>query len=172
MNEDLTQEELKKILHYCPLTGVLTWLNSTQGTNRGDVAGWKQQKKSKHYRIVCIRYKKYAAHRLAYLYQTGHWPKAQMDHINGNGMDNRWANLREATNQENSKNQRLRSTNKSGTTGVLWEADRNLWRAEITIDGKNKYIGRFDNIEDAAVARKQAEIANNFHENHGQDRPL
>lgn len=81
----------------------------------------------------------------------------RIDHINHNTLDNRKCNLREVTNAENLRNGKLRKTNKSGVVGVFFDKTRNKWIASITVDYKNIYLGRYDCIEDAIKARKEAE---------------
>lgn len=79
------------------------------------------------------------------------------DHINRNPLDNRKSNLRQASTQENARNRSVPSNNTSGFIGVSWDKDAEKWRAFIKINGKNKWLGRFINKEDAIVARLKAE---------------
>ena len=79
------------------------------------------------------------------------------DHINRNKLDNRRSNLRICTPKENLQNSSIRTTNKSGATGVYYVPKVNKWRAQITIDGKTKYIGIFTSFEDAVIARRKSE---------------
>jgi hypothetical protein len=74
------------------------------------------------------------------------------DHINGNGCDNRRGNLRPATPQQNVFNQKLRVTSTSGFKGVTWNKRYGKWQAQIGHNGKNKHIGLFVNLEEAARA--------------------
>jgi hypothetical protein len=74
---------------------------------------------------------------------TGDWPTAEIDHANGTRDDNRWSNLRSATRSQNLVNARKPSTNTSGLKGVSWDAERGNWRAYLTLNGRNKYLGRF-----------------------------
>lgn len=75
-----------------------------------------------------------------------------VDHINGNGLDNRRSNLRLATRSENMRNSRQSSANTSGFKGVGWSKRDNNWRASITIDGRQHYIGAFSTPEIAHAA--------------------
>lgn len=74
------------------------------------------------------------------------------DHRNGNGLDNRRANLREATRTENNRNVGQRSDNTSGFKGVSWNKQRQKWVAYIMIDKRQRFLGHYDNPEDAAHA--------------------
>lgn len=82
----------------------------------------------------------------------------EVDHINGNPLDNRKSNLRICNHQQNIMNIGMYKHNKSGHKGVSWFKTRNKWRAVITYDGKQIHLGYYDNLEEAVEARKQAEI--------------
>lgn len=81
-----------------------------------------------------------------------------IDHINHNRLDNRVSNLRICTRQQNNFNTETRCDNSSGITGVYWVKRNNRWVAQITINGKLKHIGYYNTKEEAAEARRQAEI--------------
>jgi hypothetical protein len=142
----ITQVELKEFLHYEPTTGIFTWLVSPtySRVKVGDTAGTLQ---STGYNYIQIKGRAYKVHRLAWFYVYGVWPKNQIDHINHVRDDNRIDNLREATNMQNRCNT---SNNTSGIAGVSW-------RAQIQVAGKNKHLGYFASLEDAAEARRAAE---------------
>lgn len=80
-----------------------------------------------------------------------------VDHIDHNTLNNRKSNLRICTNQQNVTNSRVPKNNKSGYKGVYWCSSRQKWQAQVTINNKTKYIGRYNNLEDAIEARKKAE---------------
>ncbi len=106
------------------------------------------------------------AHRLAWLYVYGDWPNGEIDHIDGNGMNNRISNLRDVTRAENRRNVSRYKNNTSGVTGVSFGGNR--WFAYIEIYGERKQLGRFINHWDAVCARKAAEYQHGFHVNHGR----
>lgn len=109
-------------------------------------------------------------HRLAWLYVNGIEP-LQIDHINGNGCDNRLVNLREVSSEMNSKNMRLHSRNTSGVAGVhIHPCGR--WQARIQLNGKTVSLGLFVKLEDAIYARRSMEQSAGYHSNHGIARPL
>lgn len=106
------------------------------------------------------RHKEYLAHRV-WLLKTGKWPKGEIDHINGNTFDNRFENLREVTNQENTWNQRPhthRNGNKvtSDYQGVYWHKRHKKWHAQIRLDRIHIYLGYFDEEIQAAERYGQA----------------
>jgi hypothetical protein len=100
------------------------------------------------YRYIHVNGKKRLCLRLAFLWMTGSFPKAQVDHINGVRNDNRWDNLREATRSFNIQNQRrAHSRNRLGVLGVEQVGKRFVSR--IWVDNKAEYLGTFDTAEAA-----------------------
>ncbi|MCT8345431.1 MULTISPECIES: HNH endonuclease [Photorhabdus] len=146
---ELTQRKLKELLDYNPDTGVFTWLDNTRKGIRHDRVAGSQ---SHGYITIAIDGKHYRAHRLAWLYVYGQWPVNMIDHINRVKSDNRIANLREATNEENQRNVEVGKKNKSGFKGVFWEPSRQKWKARTQMNKKKYTLGRFDRIEDAVAA--------------------
>jgi hypothetical protein len=114
----------------------------------------------------------YRLHRLAWLYVYGKDPVNCIDHINGNGLDNRIKNLRTVRHSENNKNSAQRKDNTSGYTGVSYRRDSKVWRAYIAVNGKIINLGTYRDIEGAVSARKKAEIKYKYHENHGRKHPV
>jgi hypothetical protein len=83
-----------------------------------------------------------------------------IDHIDGNGLNNRSSNLRPASRVENGRNHKGHKNRKSGLTnkGVYWRADTNVWYAMIKYDGKNRHLGTFKTENDTIEARRRAEL--------------
>ena len=166
MKKEITQKELKEVLHYDADSGVFTWLASRGNSVKvGAVAGCVD--KVHGYMRIQINEKRYSAHRLAFLYQEGKLPPDEIDHINHSRDDNRFVNLRQVTRVENGRNKSIHSNNKSGFTGVYWDKAGNKWKAYININGKSKHLGRFTDMDDAIIARKKANIEFGYHPNHG-----
>lgn len=158
----ITISILKNRLHYCPITGIFTWINSPTNFNLiGKSAGHTTLE---GYIEITINDKAYKAHRLAWLYQTGKMPNDQIDHIDGCKSNNIFINLREVTQLENLKNQKIYKNNTSGIVGVNFHKQSGLWRARIG----NVLLGYYKDLSEAITIRKQAEKDNNYHKNHGR----
>ena len=145
----LTPKRLREILHYDSTTGVFTWAVRTSNCiNVGEIAGALQNKSYWHIRADGGSYQ---AHRLAWLYIYDEWPKGEIDHIDGNRLNNRIANLRDVSNIVNQQNQRrAQRHNKTGFLGVSPHLGK--FHASIRIDGKKTHLGSFDSPELAHAA--------------------
>jgi hypothetical protein len=151
----LTQARLKELLHYDPDTGIFTWIKkSKKSIPIGSIAGAKH---NQGYRALCIDYKRYLAHRIAWLYVFGEMPLGFIDHINRNRSDNRISNLRVVNRSENQQNRKIGANNTSGVSGVYWHEQRKKWHARIFICGTGRSLGLFQTIEEAKTARQKAE---------------
>lgn len=147
---ELTRERLREILDYDPLTGLFVWKkpNRRSSVKAGDVAGTFRN----GYVDIGVDGKNWGAHRLAFLWMTGHWPKDKVDHKNGIPTDNRWENIREANSQQNSCNTKLPKHNKTGFRGVSRHSMCSKYQARIKVHGKTYFLGLYDTAEDAAQA--------------------
>lgn len=81
----------------------------------------------------------------------------EVDHKDGDGLNNQDENLRIATHQQNGRNRKVFKNNKSGCPGVIWSNEAQKWRAYITVNGKQINLKCFSDISDAIDARKRAE---------------
>jgi len=98
----------------------------------------------------------------------GKMPEGEIDHIDGDGLNNNISNLRCVIRQENSKNRRIYRNNKTGVSGVAHCNGR--LRAKIRNKGKDVHLGYFDSIIDAKAAIESARKEFGYHLNHGQKR--
>lgn len=150
--QTLDVQRLRERVHYSPETGVFVW--STLAGRWGRLpAGRAAGGFVGNYFKIHIDGRLYYAHRLAWLYMTGHWPIGEVDHINGNPRDNRFANLRDVHANINRQNMvRAQSNNKCGLLGASWHAGDKKWRARIALNGKTTYLGAYDSAEMAHAA--------------------
>lgn len=145
---DITIEELKAMLSYDPDTGIFTRIKQSSNSKIGKELGSKH---SAGYVVIGFKSKNRFAHRLAWLYMTGEWPTKQIDHINGNRSDNRFVNLRVATQSENNQNKKTASS--KSTTGLLGVCrHKNGFGAMIRVNGISKWIGLYKTAEEAHAA--------------------
>lgn len=161
----LTQATLHELLSYNPRTGVFVWRVNRMGSARaGDVAGSVKGRDGNFYLHIGIAPRTYQAHRLAFLYMTGAWPSGSVDHKDGNGLNNRWSNIRVASVSLNAANAKMPSTNTSGFKGVTFHKQVGRWQAQIKKNGQSIYLGLFDRPEDAhaAYVDKAKEIFGEF----------
>jgi hypothetical protein len=166
-------EHLRERVTYDPVTGELRWVKSAALASFPDARAcrsWHSQKAGKlitssKYGYVRVglniegRVRYFLGHRVAWALTTGAWPEHDVDHIDRNRSNNRWANLRAATTMHNAWNRGLLPTNTSGEIGVRWCGRDNRWKAEITTNWKRKHLGSFKIREDAVRARRAAEVA-------------
>jgi HNH endonuclease/AP2 domain len=150
---NLTAERLRELLHYEPSTGVFTRRVKTGGRYGADVGSVAGTLNDSGYLLISVQSKQYRAHRLAVLYITGGWPAQEVDHRNGDRLDNRWSNLREVSTQVNSQNRRrAQSNSKTGLLGASWCARDKRFTARIKVGDKYQSLGRFDTAEKAHAA--------------------
>lgn len=151
----LTQKKLKELLHYDAASGVFTW-KVFRGGGAPQVGERAGSNTDLGYCHIAIFRQHYAAHRLAWFYVTGRWPKDEIDHKNGVRDDNRFCNLRESNRFSNMQNQcKAHRSNKS--TGVLgaykWGKK---YLAKINARKKVHYLGLFETAELANQAYMKA----------------
>ena len=162
---ELTQEELKELLAYDPLTGLFTWIVKRPNATVGGIAG---NLDPSGYVRISAKGKNYTAHRLAFLYMAGEFPPEHTDHVNHKRADNRWANLRATSQLDNNRNTPLRSDNTSGMAGVSFNRRDKNWTVRIKIGPAYKFLGNYESFDEARTVRLKANKLYNFHPNHGK----
>jgi hypothetical protein len=177
------QAVLLQLLRYDPETGKLYWRKRTsdwfQSAKFPDAACnvWNAQHAGKEafagrgsagYPKGELLGMNVLAHRLIWVMHYGEDPSGMIDHIDHNRANNRISNLRAANYTINAQNRSLGTRNKSGVIGVRWVPSRNKWRADIRAEGRDIFLGNFEQKEDAVMARKSADVKYGFSENHGQ----
>ena len=145
MSEQVTAERLRELFHYDPETGLFTRKVLCGRHKPGTIAGTPWDGRVR----IQVDGKLYLAHRLAWLHQTGFWPLDQLDHMDGDGANNRFSNLRECSNRQNMQNTGRYRTNTSGLIGVSWCKAKKKWQAGITVNYRRIALGMFDTPEEA-----------------------
>lgn len=137
--------------------GSLVWIKIPPRYNGKVCAVGKEAGSIHHtgYRVITLYGKKVQAHRLAWAMTYKEWPVGEIDHANGIRNDNRIENLRVVTRTQNMQNARCKSNSASGIKNVQWDSSAQLWRVRVRVDGKRYHVGRFKNIDDAALAAKE-----------------
>jgi hypothetical protein len=153
----LTLERLREVLDYSPESGLLVWKTlMARNNNIGRPAGGPDK-----HGYICLNLdkKRYYAHRLAWFHFYGEWPKACIDHINGNPADNRITNLRDVPQLLNMQNRRAAATKRKHKLplGVIANASPiNPFTARIRINGQPTHLGNFPTPEAAHRAYVEA----------------
>lgn len=162
-----TPEVLRQLLRYDPNTGKLFWLprpiSMFPNVRSGKIWNTKNAHKEafkvedpRGYRRGQVLDQKVWAHRVAFALHHGYWADGDVDHINGDKGDNRAENLRDTTRSQNLQNQAARKGSTSIFLGVSWSKSSRAWVAQIGGDGATKFIGRFSNEIEAAIAYDEA----------------
>lgn len=164
----ITFNRASELLKYDPVTGELTWRVKRNGVKSiGCRAGYIRQKPCGYRkRELRIDGKNYVESRVIWLLVTGTFPDEEIDHKNRDATDNRWDNLQSLSHHENNKNKTRQRRNKTGVTGVYWRKKQQIFVSTIRVDGKSIYLGKFGSLNEAAVARRTAEVFYGVHTNH------
>lgn len=152
IDPELTVSRLRHVLDYEPDTGVFRWRVTGSGISRaGAVAGAESNSGGgKRYIKIRVDGKLYFAHRLAWLWTHGAWPDSQIDHIDGDGLNNSMRNLRKSNQTQNLGNTSKRSLSKERYKGITRRG--RSWVAQIRCNGVSAYLGMFSTPEAAAAA--------------------
>jgi hypothetical protein len=161
----------RELFIYEPDTGALRWRvdrvsklrsgNNITRVRAGDIAGTTQ---SQGYRSVYMDNRQHLAHRVIWLIVHGEWPPHQIDHINGDRLDNRLCNLRAVRQHENMLNRGAQSNSKTGVKGVSWDKREQRFVVRLKVAGKYRSFGQYRTLEEAvsACARVTAEYHGGF----------
>jgi hypothetical protein len=140
-----TIERLRECLTYDAATGALSWL---QPRHMRDMSPGGAARRRQTYLIVTLDNKQMCAHRVAWALAHGAWPTGEIDHINGDPLDNRLCNLRDTTRQVNAQNQRRpHKGNAVGFLGVRPSGAR--FAACISVNREWRHLGTFPTAEEA-----------------------
>jgi len=180
---DVGPNNVRELFYANDQTGELFWRERTDDVepNRrarnvfnkmyaGRKVGYERAGHGTTYLQVRAIGKVYALHRVVWLYCYLSWPKGQIDHVDGNGLNNHISNLRDVTRSQNQRNAKRRKDNKSGFTGVTWNSKANKWLVRICTDSGRKHLGYFFCLKKAILVRDVANMKNDYHPNHGREK--
>lgn len=172
-----TPEQLRELLRYEPETGKLYWkprpvemFSAGNTSAEANCKAWNTRYAGKEaftsisthgYRQGSVFDRMYQAHRVIWAVHYGEWPNGEVDHIDTDRLNNRIANLREATHSENKRNQGIRKSNTSGYKGVSWNSGAKSFCAQIYLEGKRIFLGYHATAEAAHAA--YCEAAKKYH---------
>lgn len=153
--EKLSLAYVRSILHYDRVTGVFTWREQRGRVSPGTPAGTVNHA---GYCIIRIDGCLYQASRLAWFYVKKRWPKHTVDHRDTDPLNNRFANLREATIRQNQWNKSVAHCKHLKLKGVFYRArnKRRPYEAQIRLNGQSRYLGSFATRREAAIAYARA----------------
>lgn len=149
------------MLVYIPETGEFFWKwrdDRPEYWNRRFADRIAGRRDPGRYNSICINYRSYYAHHVAWAWMTGRWSDVEIDHRDGDFSNNRWGNLREATSRQNKQNARGRRTSHTGVKGVSYETKSGRYYARITVGRVTTRLGNFDTIEEAQAAFEAAAL--------------
>lgn len=182
----ITREVVLELLHYDSLTGVFTWNERGRrwfksdrahrwwnSRNAGNRAGHVFTSKRTGYQrrdigilgFTCLE------HHLAWLYMTDKPLPNEIDHRDRDATNNKWANLRASTHQQNSCNRSKSTCNTSGVTGVTWFKPHSKWMVRCQINGEKNFLGYFDELDEAAMEVMEFRAELGFDPMHGINTP-
>lgn len=142
--------EYQKKFDYDPETGIFTW---NSGSRKGKPAG---SRNSSGISLSMGSNGLYKAHRVAYLYMTGEDPSEFLiDHKDQDPFNNRWNNLRKATNAENGKNSSGWENESTGVKGV-YKRGEEKFEAKLRVNGSRITVGTFKTLEQAEKELRKA----------------
>lgn len=174
-SRSITPELCRQLLRYEPETGKLYWLPREGypwfNTKHAGKLALTARERDGHL-IGSIKNTIVKAHRVCWAIYYGEYPEQHIDHINGDPADNRICNLRVVDDAQNARNAKLNSRNRSGTSGVVYNARRDRWIVSIGGGRRKVHVGTFRNEMDAVAARKAAERRLGYHPNHGRTTPV
>lgn len=149
---------------YDPATGVLAWKVKRPGPNSPDIGGEAGSVIGGRYRSIQFKQKRHYVHRVIWEMVSGPIPDGLcIDHIDGDGLNNRWENLRVTTLSGNQRNRRVNANSSTGVPGVI-----NHIRGGFSVYCANKYVGYSKDLSVATAMRKAAEVQHGYHPNHGR----
>jgi hypothetical protein len=168
----MNMKRFLELFEYKREHGILIWKKITSNRAKvGDQVGNVMITKSGlKYLQTSVDKNRLQVHRIIWFIERGRWPTHEIDHIDGNGLNNKIENLRDVPGLQNMKNLTKRKDNSSGTTGVYWHKGASKWLVQAQVNGRYIYGGLHSSLEEAINHRKTLSDSYGFHENHGRSK--
>ena len=132
-------DRVRELFDYDPITGIVTRRKTTAPMWKfGQIVGCPDRH---GYLLVRVDGVLHKLHRMIWLWMTGELPILDIDHVDRDGSNNSWENLREATKSQNLSNRTKQSNNTSGFKGVSWNKQNSKWAAKINVEGRQLHLG-------------------------------
>ena len=148
MNNNLTLKRLYEILKYDSEKGIFTWIKNNKQAGSVDNKGYER---------ISIDKVRYKSHRLAWLYYHGVFPSKQIDHIDGNKLNNAISNLRDVSQKINMYNKQVaHKSNINNTLGVSSSGSK--FTARLRVEGKLLHLGTYNTKEEAQMVYMQKKL--------------
>lgn len=165
----ISTQRLRSLVDYDLETGVFVWKESKGRRKAGERVGclYYSTSGNEYWQMMVGGYRS-TAHRFAWVWCGGVIPEGKViDHIDGNGLNNRIDNLRVVTPQENALNRKTSKGNTSGFPGVSFSRAHQLWRGQLAFEGQRFHLGLFETPEKAAaeVEGLRKQLYGNFNRN-------
>ncbi len=150
---EITQALLKELFDYDAKRGeLINKVNRGSRAKAGKVAGTISPVKGGARKSIRVNKQSFYAHRLVWFWHYGKHPKDQIDHIDGNPLNNKIENLREATHAENCQNKIMQRKCSNKYIGITHRKKTNKYGAQIKVNGNHTWLGLFDTPEEAHAA--------------------
>jgi len=183
---NITPKLVRELLDYKPDTGLFTWryrgvdwfsCNRSWKTWNSRYAGQRagsvstDKRTGYQFRRVVILGQICKEHHIAWMWMTDEPLPPEIDHVNRDGTDSRWLNLRASTHAKNGRNQSMYRRNTSGVAGVNWHKTHRKWQARCMTNGKSHHLGYFDELDEAGQAVVAFRAEHDFDPEHGARLP-
>lgn len=153
--KDITHDEIRRLLDYEPETGRFFWrVNRRPSIKAGDEAGHRSVRPHHDRWVVKVGGQRYLRARLAWFWMMGNWPLLHVDHADGDSMNDRWNNLREATHSQNLANAAKPKSGKTPLKGAYLKNGKFV--SQIGYGGEHIHLGTFETAEEAHAAYMNA----------------
>ena len=136
--------------------GLLYWVKPRKGKKE---AGTFKSALNRH--TVIYKNKVHLRYRILFALFNGYWPFGEIDHIDGNSLNDSISNLRDGDRKLNAKNTKIRSDNKTGMAGISFHQGK--WRVRLS----NKHIGSFEKKSEAMAVRLKVQLEEGYTQRHG-----